>query len=184
MTATQIHGPAVQVRGLEKSYNTLKVLRGWKSEKNRVAVVLRPRALLKANRTYRLDLDSKLPDFTFRFRWEAGRLRFYPIGGERFRPADRVQMTILAVQSLIRKEELCDLAVDPRVDLEVDIAGQIPRFGKTKRIISYHNFKETPQNLGEIHEQCVALNADIVKIVNAPDVRERLKAIVEDGRPG
>jgi hypothetical protein len=31
---------------------------------------------------------SKLPDFTFRFRWEAGRLRFYPIGGDRFRTAD------------------------------------------------------------------------------------------------
>jgi hypothetical protein len=31
---------------------------------------------------------SKLPDFTFRFRWESGRLRFYPIGGERFELAD------------------------------------------------------------------------------------------------
>ena len=33
------------------------------------------------------------------------------------------------------------------VDLEEDIAGTIPRFGKTKRIISYHNFQETPTNL-------------------------------------
>ena len=31
---------------------------------------------------------SKLPEFTFRFRWESGRLRFYPIGGERFELAD------------------------------------------------------------------------------------------------
>jgi len=31
---------------------------------------------------------SKLPDFTFRYRWEGGRLRFYPIGGGRFEPAD------------------------------------------------------------------------------------------------
>ena len=31
---------------------------------------------------------SKLPDFTFRFRWEGGRLRFYPIGGDRFGTAD------------------------------------------------------------------------------------------------
>jgi hypothetical protein len=31
---------------------------------------------------------SKLPDFTFRFRWEAGRLRFYPIGEGRFGLAD------------------------------------------------------------------------------------------------
>jgi hypothetical protein len=31
---------------------------------------------------------SKLPDFTFRFRWESGRLRFYPIGVGRFDLAD------------------------------------------------------------------------------------------------
>ena len=30
------------------------------------------------------------------------------------------------------------------VDLEMDIATKIRRFGKTKRIVSYHNFKETP----------------------------------------
>ncbi len=33
------------------------------------------------------------------------------------------------------------------IDLEDDIAGQIPRFGKTKRIISYHSFRNTPDNL-------------------------------------
>src|SRR5688572_2336919 len=33
------------------------------------------------------------------------------------------------------------------VDLEEDIAASIPRFGKTKRIISYHNFQETPENM-------------------------------------
>ena len=27
----------------------------------------------------------------------------------------------------------------------------IPRFGKTKRIVSFHNFRETPDNLDEIH---------------------------------
>jgi hypothetical protein len=31
---------------------------------------------------------SKLPDFTFRFRHEAGRLRFYPFDPGRYRPAD------------------------------------------------------------------------------------------------
>ena len=38
------------------------------------------------------------------------------------------------------------------VDLEHDIAGKIPRYGKTKRIISYHNFAETPANLEQIHQ--------------------------------
>jgi hypothetical protein len=31
---------------------------------------------------------SKLPDFTFRFRHESGRLRFYPLDPGRYRPAD------------------------------------------------------------------------------------------------
>ena len=39
------------------------------------------------------------------------------------------------------------------VDLEMDIATKIRRFGKTKRIVSYHNFKETPEDLGDIAEQ-------------------------------
>ena len=37
------------------------------------------------------------------------------------------------------------------VDLEEDIAAKIPRFGKTKRIISYHNFQETPEDLTHLH---------------------------------
>src|SRR5438093_1406865 len=40
------------------------------------------------------------------------------------------------------------------VDLEMDIAANIRRFGKTKRIISYHNYNETPENLGDIIEEC------------------------------
>jgi 3-dehydroquinate dehydratase/shikimate dehydrogenase len=50
------------------------------------------------------------------------------------------------------------------VDLEEDVAGSIPRFGKTKRIVSYHNFRETPENLSEIHERMSKLDPDIVKI--------------------
>ncbi|MBN1851963.1 MAG: shikimate dehydrogenase [Pirellulales bacterium] len=50
------------------------------------------------------------------------------------------------------------------VDLEMDIAGQIPRYGKTKRVISYHNFRTTPDNLREIYHQLRALDADIVKL--------------------
>ena len=37
------------------------------------------------------------------------------------------------------------------VDIEADIAAQIPRYGKTKRIISYHDMDETPDNLEELH---------------------------------
>lgn len=50
------------------------------------------------------------------------------------------------------------------VDLEEDIASSIPRYGKTKRIISYHNFRETPQNLWEIHARMAKCDPDIIKI--------------------
>ena len=51
------------------------------------------------------------------------------------------------------------------VDLEVDIAGSVPRYGETKRIVSYHNFEETPENLEEIHSEMCAKDPDIVKLV-------------------
>ncbi len=50
------------------------------------------------------------------------------------------------------------------IDLEDDVASKIPRFGKTKRIVSYHSFRNTPENLRELHAKLKALDADIVKI--------------------
>ncbi len=50
------------------------------------------------------------------------------------------------------------------VDLEEDIADKIPRYGATKRIVSLHNFEETPDNLEEIHARLANLDADVVKI--------------------
>jgi len=50
------------------------------------------------------------------------------------------------------------------VDLEEDIAGSIPRYGATKRIVSLHNFERTPEDLEDIHARLAALDADVVKI--------------------
>jgi 3-dehydroquinate dehydratase/shikimate dehydrogenase len=50
------------------------------------------------------------------------------------------------------------------VDLEDDVADKIPRFGKTKRIISLHDFRKTPDDLDAIHARLAALDPDIVKI--------------------
>ncbi len=50
------------------------------------------------------------------------------------------------------------------VDIEVDIAAEIPRYGNTKRIVSYHNFDETPENLEELHSAMAEEDADIIKI--------------------
>ena len=67
-------------------------------------------------------------------------------------------------QQLLR--EAIALGVD-YVDLEMDIATKIRRFGKTKRIVSYHNIKTTPVDLQDIAEQCEELDPDVVKIATA-----------------
>ena len=50
------------------------------------------------------------------------------------------------------------------VDIEADVAAQIPRYGTTKRIISFHRFEDTPDNLEELHAAMAEEDADIVKI--------------------
>ena len=50
------------------------------------------------------------------------------------------------------------------VDLEEDIAAQIPRYGKTKRIISYHNMRKTPDDLPALHARMAKLDPDMIKI--------------------
>lgn len=64
------------------------------------------------------------------------------------------------------------------VDLEEDIAANIPRFGKTKRIISYHNFRNTPENLREIHTRMCGLDPDIIKIATtANDPHDNVRVL-------
>ncbi len=50
------------------------------------------------------------------------------------------------------------------VDLEEDIADKIPRYGKTKRIVSSHNFEGTPNDLESIHTELAKHDADIIKM--------------------
>jgi 3-dehydroquinate dehydratase/shikimate dehydrogenase len=69
------------------------------------------------------------------------------------------------------------------VDLEEDIAGDIPRFGKTKRIISYHSFRNTPDNLRELHDRLRSLDPDIVKIAtmaNQPRDNVRILEMMQE----
>ncbi len=49
----------------------------------------------------------------------------------------------------------------------MDIASKIRRFGKTKRIVSYHNVKTTPVDLADIAEKCEEFDPDVVKIATA-----------------
>ncbi len=69
------------------------------------------------------------------------------------------------------------------VDLEADIAGLIPIYGKTKRIVSLHNFRETPENLEEIHTRLAQLDADVIKIAtmaNEPHDNVRMLQLVRN----
>jgi 3-dehydroquinate dehydratase / shikimate dehydrogenase len=67
------------------------------------------------------------------------------------------------------------------IDLEGDVAGGIPRFGKTKRIVSYHNFRKTPDDLAAIHAQLCSVDADVVKLAtmaNQPNDNLRMLQLV------
>jgi 3-dehydroquinate dehydratase/shikimate dehydrogenase len=50
------------------------------------------------------------------------------------------------------------------VDLEDDIAPRVPRYGKTKRIVSHHDFGKTPADLTALHKRLAEMDADVVKI--------------------
>jgi 3-dehydroquinate dehydratase/shikimate dehydrogenase len=67
-------------------------------------------------------------------------------------------------QQLIR--EAIALGVD-YIDVEMDIATKIRRFGKTKRIVSYHNTKTVPADLEDLAEKCEEYDPDVVKIAAA-----------------
>lgn len=69
------------------------------------------------------------------------------------------------------------------VDLEEDIAGQIPRFGRTKRIVSYHNFRKTPDDLRDLHARMTQLNPDIIKLAtmaNSPHDNLRMLEMMQE----
>ncbi|TWT48314.1 shikimate dehydrogenase [Botrimarina hoheduenensis] len=59
--------------------------------------------------------------------------------------------------------EAIALGVD-YIDLEEDIAHKVPRYGATKRLVSYHNFRHTPENLAELHAQMATKDADVIKL--------------------
>jgi 3-dehydroquinate dehydratase/shikimate dehydrogenase len=71
------------------------------------------------------------------------------------------------------------------VDLEEDVAGEVPRFGKTRRIISHHDFRKTPDDLEAIHARLSKLDPDIVKIctmANRPSDNLRMLRLVRKSK--
>jgi len=71
------------------------------------------------------------------------------------------------------------------VDLERDVATKIRRYGKTKRIVSHHDFVQTPDDLEEIYASMCELDADILKVVtmaNSPADCVRLLKLAEGAK--
>ena len=71
------------------------------------------------------------------------------------------------------------------IDLEDDMAAKVPRFGKTKRIVSFHDFRKTPDDLDDIHRRLSQCDADIVKIstmANHPSDNVRILDMVRKAK--
>lgn len=79
-----------------------------------------------------------------------------PADGGRF-PGSEPERQILIRQAIVS-------GAFEWVDLETDVANSIPRFGPVKRIISYHNLTETPQDLDEIYARMLKQDADVLKL--------------------
>jgi len=71
------------------------------------------------------------------------------------------------------------------IDLEDDIAASIPRFGQTKRVISRHDFRKTPEDLKQIHAQMSDLDPDIIKLAtlaNHPHDNVRMLQLIANSK--
>src|SRR3990167_10456471 len=107
----------------------------------------------------RLDFLSKPPDFK---RLLEGRP--CPIIATFRRPQDGGEWGASEDQRLMLIRQAIVAGFD-FVDLEIDTIDKIPRFGAVKRIVSYHNIRETPVNLEDLYKEMCADDADIVKVV-------------------
>jgi 3-dehydroquinate dehydratase / shikimate dehydrogenase len=71
------------------------------------------------------------------------------------------------------------------IDLEEDTAKAIGRYGKTKRIVSYHDFRQTPEDLAAVHARLAALDPDVIKIAtiaNSPHDNLRMMQLVQSAK--
>jgi 3-dehydroquinate dehydratase/shikimate dehydrogenase len=50
------------------------------------------------------------------------------------------------------------------VEIELDVADQVRRYGSTKRIISYTNMSETPRDLADVYAEAQKKGPDVIKL--------------------
>lgn len=94
-----------------------------------------------------------------------------PADGGRYNGTEQERLTIL-------RQAIASGAFE-WVDLETDVADGIKRFGSTKRIISYHNTAEVPQNLDDIYANMLKQDADVCKIAVAAQSPEDVARVLQ-----
>jgi 3-dehydroquinate dehydratase/shikimate dehydrogenase len=120
----------------------------------------------------RLDFLARAPDFK-RLLYD----RPCPIIATFRRQADGGRWTGTEEQRMMLIRQAIVAGFD-YIDLEVDIIDKIPRFGKVKRIVSYHNVQQVPEQLEQIYEQMCEADADVFKIaVNAQQTSDNLRVL-------
>lgn len=110
--------------------------------------------------------------------------RFTPVIISCRRPRDGGKFAGTEEQRLLLLRTAIAEGVD-YIDLEEDIANQIPRFGVTKRIISFHDFRKTPEDLELVHGRLCGLDPDYVKIctmANHPSDNLRMMRLVKTSK--
>jgi 3-dehydroquinate dehydratase/shikimate dehydrogenase len=73
----------------------------------------------------------------------------------------------------------CIVAGADYVEIELDVAGQVRKFGPTRRVISYTNLQETPAHIGEIYADATTKYPDVIKLVTRADTPEQAWPLVQ-----
>ncbi len=79
-------------------------------------------------------------------------------------------------QALLRQ---CVVAGADYVELEMDIADQIRRYGSTKRVVSYTNLRETPEDIADIYAEAQRKQPDVIKLVTRAQTPEEAWPLVQ-----
>lgn len=120
----------------------------------------------------RLDILAKAPDFKRLLEHKPCQLVATvrkPIDGGSWKGTEEARIALLR-QAIVSGFDW--------VDLETEIADNIRRFRDVKRIVSYHNLREMPDDLEEIHARMCRQDADVVKIaVRAQNPLDNLRVL-------
>lgn len=120
----------------------------------------------------RLDFLAKAPDFSRLLHEKpcpmVATVR-RPVDGGRFPGTEEERLKLLR-QAIVAGFDW--------VDLETDIIDQVRRFKDVRRIVSYHNMRELPNDLEKIYARMCQQDADVVKIaVAANEPADNLRVI-------